>query len=101
MSQYLSRIEGPPPKRNVAGSIPVWDARNNAESLDFYWFSAFFIYDSLSLLKKDFCTDFTHPYSKSLLSALYTDKTAKPKDIIVKIIGNIALFANVKSPTFA
>ena len=25
-SQYLSRIEGSPPKRNVAGSIPVWDA---------------------------------------------------------------------------
>ena len=34
MSQYLSRIEGPPPKRNVAGSTPVWDATNNAESLD-------------------------------------------------------------------
>ena len=26
MSPYLSRIEGPPPKRNVAGSIPVGDA---------------------------------------------------------------------------
>ena len=25
-SPYLSRIEGPPPKRNVAGSIPVGDA---------------------------------------------------------------------------
>lgn len=23
---YLSRIEGPPPKRNAAGSIPVMDA---------------------------------------------------------------------------
>ena len=54
MSSYLSRIEGPPPKRNVAGSIPVGDATNNAESLDFSRFSAFFIYDSLSLLKMDF-----------------------------------------------
>ena len=26
MSRYLSRIEGSPPKRNVAGSIPVRDA---------------------------------------------------------------------------
>lgn len=25
VSQYLSRIEGSPPKRNAAGSIPVWD----------------------------------------------------------------------------
>lgn len=25
-SQYLSRIEGSPPKRNAAGSIPVMDA---------------------------------------------------------------------------
>lgn len=25
MSQYLSRIEDSPPKRAVAGSIPVWD----------------------------------------------------------------------------
>ena len=33
MSQYLSRIEGSPPKRNVAGSTPVWDATNSAESL--------------------------------------------------------------------
>ena len=54
MSSYLSRIEGPPPKRNVAGSIPVGDATNNAESLDFSRFSAFFIYGFLSLLKKDF-----------------------------------------------
>ena len=42
------------PKRNVAGSIPVGDATNNAESLDFSRFSAFFIYGLLSLLKKDF-----------------------------------------------
>ena len=27
VSQYLSRIEGSPPKRNAAGSIPVWDVR--------------------------------------------------------------------------
>lgn len=26
MSQYLSRIEGSPPKRNAVGSIPIWDA---------------------------------------------------------------------------
>ncbi len=26
MSPYLSRIEGSPPKRNAAGSIPVGDA---------------------------------------------------------------------------
>ena len=48
MSQYLSRIEGPPPKRNVAGSIPVWDATNNVESLDFSRFSAFLILAFLS-----------------------------------------------------
>ena len=42
MSSYLSRIEGSPPKRNVAGSIPVGDATNSAESLDFTGFSAFF-----------------------------------------------------------
>lgn len=53
MSPYLSRIEGPPPKRNVAGSIPVGDATNNAESLDFSRFSAFFIYGFLSLLKRN------------------------------------------------
>ena len=34
MFQYLSRIEGPPPKRNVAGSIPVWNANRFLESLD-------------------------------------------------------------------
>ncbi len=28
MSQYLSRIEGSPPKRNAVGSIPIWDAKN-------------------------------------------------------------------------
>ena len=42
MSQYLSRIEGSPPKRNAAGSIPVWDATNSAESLIFKGFSVFF-----------------------------------------------------------
>lgn len=47
-SQYLSRIEGSPPKRNVAGSTPVWDATNNAESLDFSRFSAFLILAFLS-----------------------------------------------------
>ena len=26
MPQYLSWIEGPPPKRNAAGSSPVWGA---------------------------------------------------------------------------
>ena len=40
-SQYLSRIEGSPPKRNVAGSIPVWDATNSAESLIFQGFQRF------------------------------------------------------------
>ena len=29
MSQYLSRIEGSPPKRNAVGSIPIWDAIEN------------------------------------------------------------------------
>ena len=33
MSLYLSRIEGPPPKRNAPGSNPGRDATNNAESL--------------------------------------------------------------------
>lgn len=36
------------PKRNVAGSTPVWDATNNAESLDFSRFSAFLILAFLS-----------------------------------------------------
>ena len=40
-------------------------------------------------------------YVKSLLSTLYIDRTAKPTEIIVNIAGNIALFAIVKSPTFA
>ena len=50
MSQYLSRIEGSPPKRNVAGSIPVWDATNSAESLIFQGFQRFLIYGFLSSL---------------------------------------------------
>ena len=38
MSRYLSRIEGSPPKRNVAGSIPVRDATSEWTSLhsDFF-----------------------------------------------------------------
>ena len=44
MSPYLSRIEGSPPKRNAAGSIPVGDATNSAESLDFTGLSAFFLF---------------------------------------------------------
>ena len=40
MSLYLSRIEGPPPKRNAPGSNPGRDATKNAESLDFSRFSA-------------------------------------------------------------
>ena len=39
-SLYLSRIEGPPPKRNAPGSNPGRDATKNAESLDFSRFSA-------------------------------------------------------------
>lgn len=42
-SQYLSWIEGPPPKRNAEGSSPFWDATNNAESLCLQGFSAFFM----------------------------------------------------------
>ena len=42
MPQYLSWIEGPPPKRNAPGSSPGEDATNNAESLDFTRFSALF-----------------------------------------------------------
>ena len=43
MSSYLSRIEGPPPKRNAPGSNPGEDATNNAESLYLQGFSALFI----------------------------------------------------------
>ena len=32
-SLYLSRIEGPPPKRNAPGSNPGRDATKNAENL--------------------------------------------------------------------
>ena len=46
-SQYLSWIEGPPPKRNAEGSSPFWDAKNNAESLYLQGFSAFIIFSLL------------------------------------------------------
>ena len=47
MSLYLSRIEGPPPKRNAPGSNPGRDATKNAESLDFSRFLALlFLYES-------------------------------------------------------
>ena len=49
-SQYLSRIEGSPPKRNVAGSTPVWDAINSAESLILQGFQRFLIYGFLFTL---------------------------------------------------
>lgn len=49
-SQYLSRIEGSPPKRNVAGSTPVWDATNSAESLILQGFQRFLIYGFLFTL---------------------------------------------------
>ena len=53
MSQYLSRIEGPPPKRNVAGSTPVWDARKSAVSLYFLRVYSFFVANTLyKLLSK-------------------------------------------------
>ena len=29
MSQYLSWIEGSPPKRNAVGSNPIWDAKKH------------------------------------------------------------------------
>ena len=32
-----------PPKRGVGGSNPLWDARNNAVSLCFQGFTAFFV----------------------------------------------------------
>lgn len=44
MSQYLSRIEGSPPKRNAPGSNPGRDATNNAESLVKSRFSAFLVF---------------------------------------------------------
>lgn len=42
MRLYLSRIEGPPPKRNAPGSNPGKRAKNNAETLYFIGFSALF-----------------------------------------------------------
>ena len=45
MSQYLSRIEGSPPKRNAVGSIPIWDAKNFAGNLSkIKGFRRFFIF---------------------------------------------------------
>ena len=38
------------PKRNVAGSIPVWDATNSAESLILQGFQRSLIYGFLSLM---------------------------------------------------
>lgn len=58
MSLYLSRIEGPPPKRNAPGSNPGRDATNNAESLDFSRFSAFLIFRHHSILTFPFCHRF-------------------------------------------
>ena len=58
MSLYLSRIEGPPPKRNAPGSNPGRDATNNAESLDFSRFSAFLIFQHHSILTFSFCHHF-------------------------------------------
>lgn len=40
-------------------------------------------------------------YIKSLVSALYTDRTANTKDIKVRITGKTRLFFIVKSPIFA
>ena len=54
MSLYLSRIEGPPPKRNAPGSNPGEDATNNAESLCFQGFSALLFYMSLIPLDTDY-----------------------------------------------
>lgn len=42
------------PKRNVAGSIPVWDATNSAESLILQGFQRFLIYGFLSLMNMNY-----------------------------------------------
>ena len=41
LSQYLSWIEGSPPKRNAEGSTPSWDAIYTVASR-FGWFAAVF-----------------------------------------------------------
>ena len=46
-SPYLSRIEGPPPKRNVAGSIPVGDAIKTLPKAFIYQGFRFFLYSPL------------------------------------------------------
>ena len=61
-SQYLSRIEGSPPKRNVAGSTPVWDATNSAESLILQGFQRFLI---VCLYNKTTCYAGGSPYGFS------------------------------------
>lgn len=54
MSLYLSRIEGPPPKRNAPGSNPGRDATKNAESLCFSRVFGFIFYLSLLRLDADY-----------------------------------------------
>ena len=56
MSLYLSRIEGPPPKRNAPGSNPGRDATKNAESLCFSRvFGFIFIYTCYNLTQIIYC----------------------------------------------
>ena len=64
MSLYLSRIEGPPPKRNAPGSNPGRDATNNAESLDFSRFSAFLIFRLHSIFTFPFFLHFCPDLAK-------------------------------------
>ncbi len=54
MSLYLSRIEGPPPKRNAPGSNPGRDATKNAESLCFSRVFGF-IYTCYNLTQIIYC----------------------------------------------
>ena len=49
MSQYLSRIEGPPPKRNAVGSIPIWDASQDRGKPKNGAFRGFCYFDGQSL----------------------------------------------------
>ena len=77
MSQYLSWIEGPPPKRNAVGSNPIWDAKNNATNPHKHWVCGFF-----ALL------------SGSGLSALVCPKQSNLKRFLLLVCGKMRVMSD-------
>ena len=80
MSSYLSRIEGPPPKRNAPGSNPGEDATKNAESLVSQGFRLYFFFEVLDCPARIFLCELSVFLR---LQTLYSKKI-----LLIKLAGN-------------